>query len=455
MVHRLPSNAPTKHTAGATDPRATILLPDHVMSFTRRDFLLSAGALASASALGPLTSCAQPAESLALHRARQDDQWSHIRARFRASPEYIHLAGLLIASHPMSVGGAIAEHRSGLDENPTLYLGEHRRLEQDSRQAAAEYMGASAADIALTDSTTMGIGLVYNGIAVRPDQEMLFSRQDYYSTREALRYKAARTGANLREISLFERAAEASEDEIVAVIISAVTPRTRVVATTWVHSSTGLKFPVRRVADALADLNAERSPEDRALLCVDGVHGFGVENFHIRDLGCDFFMAGTHKWIFGPRGTGILWGRPESQQAVTPTIPSFNRDGTWGGAMSPGGFKPFEHQWAMGEAFRFHLEIGKQNVQQRIYELATQAKEGFAAMPHVQLYTPLEERLSSGIVCFDVRGMHPNQVVQRLLAHNVIASVTPYSPSHARVTPGLLNNPEEVDHMLRLVANMT
>jgi isopenicillin-N epimerase len=237
-------------------------------------------------------------------------------------------------------------------------------------------------------------------------------------------------------------------------VIAAVTPATRVVATTWVHSSTGLKLPVRRIADELARINAVRSPADRALLCVDGVHGFGVENVRISDLGCDFFMAGTHKWILGPRGTGIVWGNPETSAAVTPTIPSFNRDGTWGGAMSPGGFKPFEHQWGMAEAFRFHGEIGKDRVHRRIHELALQMKEGLRAMPHVHVYTPMEERLSSGIVCFDVEGMHPNRVVRRLLDNHVIASVTPYSPSHARVTPGLMNTPEEIDYTLGVVAGM-
>jgi len=55
-----------------------------------------------------------------------------------------------------------------------------------------------------------------------------------------------------------------------------VRPQTRVIAVTWVHSSTGLKIPVGRIADALKAVNARRSEEDRALLCVDGVHGFGV-----------------------------------------------------------------------------------------------------------------------------------------------------------------------------------
>jgi isopenicillin-N epimerase len=195
-----------------------------------------------------------------------------------------------------------------------------------------------------------------------------------------------------------------------------------VLATTWVHSSTGLKFPLRRLAHALQPINAGRDPADRVLLCADGVHGLGVENVTLPELGCDFFMAGAHKWLFGPRGTGVLWGSPRTQEAVAPTITTITRDGTWGGTMTPGGFKAFEHQWALAEAFSFHQEIGKAEVEARIHELALQCKEGLRQMPHVRLHTPMDPALSSGIVCFDVDGMSPAAVVDRLFRRRIIAS---------------------------------
>jgi selenocysteine lyase/cysteine desulfurase len=40
-------------------------------------------------------------------------------------------------------------------------------------------------------------------------------------------------------------------------------------------------------------------------------------------MGCDFFSAGTHKWLFAPRGTGVLWGRSDRWPLIRPTIPSF------------------------------------------------------------------------------------------------------------------------------------
>ncbi|MDQ3607090.1 MAG: aminotransferase class V-fold PLP-dependent enzyme, partial [Gemmatimonadota bacterium] len=297
----------------------------------------------------------------------------------------------------------------------------------------------------------MGLGLVYNGLALRPGQEILTTEHDHRATHESLRFKAERSGASLRRIPLYRRLEEVTEEEIVETLSRAVQPRTRVVAVTWVHSSTGLKLPIGRIAQALERVNAGRAQNDRVIFCVDGVHAFGVEDGTVSDLGCDFLMAGTHKWLFGPRGTGIVWGNPRAQAAVAPTIPSFTRDGSWGGEMTPGGFHSFEHRWALKEAFEFHQRLGKARVAARIHELNRQLKEGLAGMPNVKLHTPMQESLSAGLVCFDVRGMRPSQVVQRLRQQGIVGSTTPYATSYARLTPGLLNSPEEIDAALRAV----
>lgn len=114
---------------------------------------------------------------------------------------------------------------------------------------------------------------------------MLTSEFDYYSTHESLRYKATRSGANIREISLYQNIQNVTGDEIADRLIDAVRTQTRIVTATWVHSSTGLKVPIRQIADRVAKINGARSEADRVLLLVDGVHGFGVEDTNISDLG--------------------------------------------------------------------------------------------------------------------------------------------------------------------------
>ncbi|HEX7117838.1 MAG TPA: aminotransferase class V-fold PLP-dependent enzyme [Longimicrobiales bacterium] len=416
----------------------------------RRQFFVVAGAAMAATRLAACE------EQRTASRGRgAEGRWDAVRARFLAAEDWIHMAGLLIATHPEPVRERIREHRRGLDVNPGAYVDDHfEDGEAEVRSAAADYLGVDAADVALTDSTTMAIALVYNGMAVRAGQELLTTEHDYFVTHEALAYKAARSGATVRRIRLYDDAASATAEEIVARLRQAIRSETRALALTWVHSGTGLKLPAREIAQLVAEVNAGRGDADRLLYCLDGVHGLAVEPDDLPELGCDFFMAGTHKWLFGPRGTGILWGAPRAQATVSPTIPTFSRQQGWGPRMTPGGFKAFEHQWALADAFRFQQELGKGDVAERIHQLARQTKEGLARMPHVRLHTPMDDALSAGIVCFDVQGMSPAGVVSRLRDRKIVASETPYTPAHARLAPGLLNSPEEVERTLAAVAEM-
>jgi selenocysteine lyase/cysteine desulfurase len=119
--------------------------------------------------------------------------------------------------------------------------------------------------------------------------------------------------------------------------------------------------------------------------------------------------------------------------------------------MTPGGFHSFEHRWALGAAFDFHRALGKAKIAARIHELNRQCKEGLAAMKHVTLHTPRADAVSAGIITFEVAGLEPKAVVKRLAAARVVATTTPYATSYARLAPGLLNGPEDVEAALRAV----
>ena len=425
----------------------------------RRAFLHRTGLTFAAAALaqGTASHAAQvgtePTTRAASAPIGNLQSWDAVRDLFPLARDYLHFGGLYLASHPTPVREAIDVHRQGLDANPVLYLRQQgRAAEAAVLRAAGTYLGASPTDIALTDSTTMGLALLYNGLSLRADQDVLTTTHDFFATHQSLRTATARTGASLRFVRLLQQPSAATADEIVQNLIDAVQPDTRVVAVTWVHSSTGVKLPIRQIADALATVNRARAEADRALLCVDGVHALGVEDVTVTDLGADFLVAGCHKWLLGPRGTGIVWGHPRAWPAASPTIPSFTSSGNPASDLTPGGFHSFEHRWALDRAFALHQEIGKARVAARIQELSTQLKDGLAAMPHVTLHTPRDPALSAGLACFEVAGLGPDAVVARLLDRRIVATTTPYSPSYARLAPGLMNSPDEVETVLREVS---
>jgi selenocysteine lyase/cysteine desulfurase len=218
-----------------------------------------------------------------------------------------------------------------------------------------------------------------------------------------------------------------------------------------VHSSTGVRLPVKAIADMLATVNASRAADDRALLFVDGVHGFGAVDADVNDLGCDFLTTGTHKWLFGPRGTGLLWGK--AWHAVAPLIPSFSVPDGPGRLATPGGYHSFEHRWAVTEAFEFQKAIGRDRIAARITEQATRLKDGLAGIGTVTLVTPKDPELSAGLVMCSLGSLSPHEAVQRLRdEHKIVASVTPYDNPYLRFGLSIVTTPEQVDQVVKAVA---
>ncbi|MCP2335933.1 aminotransferase class V-fold PLP-dependent enzyme [Actinomadura rupiterrae] len=391
--------------------------------------------------------------------------WGEVRDAFALTRRYAHFSAFMLASHPRPVREAIAEFEAGLDAEPQRYgLGaDDFRRGEEARQAVAAYVGGEAGDVALTDSTTMGIGLVYAGLRLGPDDEVLTTGHEFYSTHESLRLRSVRDGVRVRTVRLYDDPALASRDEIVGRLRAAIGPRTRVLALTWVHSCTGVMIPLPEIAAMAAEVSARRG--ERLLVCVDGAHGFAVEDADVAALGCDFFMTATHKWLFGPRGTGFVWGRRDAWTALDPLIPSFSMpalrgslsgrppDGPPGDLNSPGGYHSYSARWALPAAFAFHHAIGRDRVAQRTRSQAAQLKDGLAGIPHVRVVTPRDPAVSSGIVCCAVDGMEPREAVARLLdEHGVSTGDTPYRESYVRVGPSIVTTPDEVDQAVRAFA---
>ena len=436
------------------------------MAALSRRTLLSAPAVLGLSALASTVPGGFAAALAQESRALPDlSDWERVRAQFALDPSYLHFANFFIASHPAPVREAIEGWRKAIDRDPFQTV-EHGMFGDDAhniplqvQSAIAHYLGGKPDEIALTRSTTEGLALVYHGLPLKAGDEVLATTHDHYSHHESIRLATARAGARMRKIALFEDAAQASTDAMVERLLRAVGPRTRVLGLTWVHSSTGMRLPIREIAAAL------KAKHPDLLLVVDGVHGLGAVDETVATMGADYFCAGCHKWMFAPRGTGLVWANAENWARLTPVVPTFSdlesytawaqeRDPatpTNAARMTPGGFHAFEHQWGMAAAFEMHRRMGRGRVAARIRMLNDRLKAALAGNRRVRIHTPRSGELSAGLVAFEIDGISPTAVVRQLLERRVIASTSPYAVSYARLAPSLVNTPEEVDRAARAV----
>ena len=277
---------------------------------------------------------------------------------------------------------AIERHRRGLDADAAGYLHAHE-VELDDAWRRTPRRATSAcrrSDLAFTDSTTMGLGLVYGGIQV--DGDVVATEHDFYATHEALRLRFGRC----RRIRLYDDPAQATR----RLDRRARSRRARrgagLLALTWVHSSTGVRLPIREIAAA--------RPKD-TLMVVDGVHGLAAVDEPI-DAG-DVFVAGTPQ----------VAGRPARHRAscgaapgtgCKPTIPTF----------TPGSPALDLHPRRLPQ-LRAPLGAGR-GVRDPSARRPADRRAGHAPqggprrLPKVRLVTPMSPELSAGIVCFEVDG---------------------------------------------------
>lgn len=418
----------------------------------RRSFLKQAGVLAAGL---PLLAHAQAPAGSAKPLAGAD-KWRNLRELFPLDPQTLHFANFLITAHARPVQAAIDRHRADLDRNPAALMDWNSQYEwqreDEVREWAGRYLEVGPRQIALTGSTTEGLAMIYSGLQVGPKQEILITEHEHYSAYKALEFRSRRQGTQVRKIRLFDKPWNVSTDQVLSTIDQSIRPETRVLGMTWVHSSSGVKLPVGEIGELVRRHNRNRSEAERILYVVDGVHGFGVENARFADFNCDYFIAGTHKWMFGPRGTGLICAASTGMEHLTPSVATFSRDEDFATIMTPGGYHAFEHRWATSEAFKLHLQLGKADVQARIHQLNSLLKERLAEHRQIELVTPRSPEFSAGFTFFRVPGKDPDAFAAQLIANKVMCDAVYREVGPViRLAPGLLNDEQQIDRVMALV----
>jgi isopenicillin-N epimerase len=72
-------------------------------------------------------------------------------------------------------------------------------------------------------------------------------------------------------------------------------------------------------------------------------------------------------------------------------------------------------------------------------------------MPHITMHTPMSDDVSAGMVCFEVNGLSPAEVVARLRERSIVASTTPYAVTYARLSAAIFNTEQEIERSISAV----
>lgn len=356
-------------------------------------------------------------------------------ADFLFAPGLVYLQTASLGPTPKPVMDRTLAAWRELELNPTHYgYGALEQAMEDVRTAAAAFVGAAKDEIVLTGSTTDGMNWVAQGLGLRAGDRVLTTDQEHPGGRVCWDYVARKDGVAIDTVAIPPGENDASA--ILDRFEKGITPRTRALSFSHVLSSTGLRMPVRE----LADLARRRG----CLSVVDGAQAVGGIDVDVKRLGCSVYATSGHKWLLGPKGTGLLYLSQEIGSAVDPIALQGGR----AAYCDSSGFRNVPGILGLGEAVKYVAAIGKEAVEAHDLALRDRAQEALRSLPKLRVVSPPPGPLASPLLTFVLPDGLDSQALQhRLLErHKVMVKVVPRKWFNGnRVSLHLFNTAEDVE----------
>lgn len=379
--------------------------------------------------------------------ATDEDYWSTIQQAYTVSPNIINLNNGGVSPAPLIVQEALGRYNKLANEGPSYYM--WRILDQGReplRENLANLAGCGKEEIAINRNATESLNTVIYGLSLKAGDEVIGTKQDYPNMINAWKQRALREGLVYKQIS-FDFPIE-NDEAIVSAYENAITPKTKIIHVTHIINWIGQIMPVRKICDMAHRHGLE-------VIC-DGAHSFGLLDFAISDLDCDYFGTSLHKFLSAPIGSGMMFIKKEKISGIMPLVCNDNPKSSDIRKFESLGTRSFPIEQAIGEAINFQTGIGSKRKEERIRYLKNYWAEKVKDIPKVKIKTSLQSKYSCAICGVSIDGLTPGELDAALFNDYKIHTVGIVweNISCVRITPHVYTRLQELDKLVRAIGEI-
>jgi selenocysteine lyase/cysteine desulfurase len=423
----------------------------------RRNFLSLAGkglglAALSSGTVSSLLKEVQAATKCVAHLlpeqvATDEDYWAVIQNSFSVTRGIINLNNGGVSPSPRIVTEALVRY-IWQQEDATAYT-MWQILEPQSetiRTGLAEMFGCDREEIAITRNASESLEVLLMGIDFKSGDEILTTTQDYPRMLTTLRQREKREGLLLKLIKI--PIPPKDLNEIVAAFEKGITNRTRLILMAHQVNITGQITPVKAVCDMARAKGIET--------IVDGAHSFAQFDFKQKDLGCDYFGTSLHKWLYAPKGTGLLYVKRSKIESIWPLMAAESKQASDIRKFEEIGTHSAAPKLAIGEALLFHNGIGGKRKEARLRYLSRYWMNRLKDVPNIRFNTSFDANQSCAIANVQIEGTSPGAVGSYLFdKHRIFTTPIVHEEFQGiRITPNVYTTLGELDRFCAVMESI-
>lgn len=381
--------------------------------------------------------------------------------------DYIYFDNAATTQRPNQVVEAIKNFYENSNANPLrgLYDWSVAATEEyeNSREAVSKFIGAERSEeIIFTRNTTESLNLIaysYGNDNISEGDEIVITVMEHHSNILPWQKIAREKGAKLIYMEPTEDGTITEQE-----YKSKITDKAKIVSIGHVSNVMGVTNPVKEIADF--------AHSKGAIVVVDGAQSTPHMSVDVKALGADFFAFSGHK-LLGPMGIGVLYGRYELLEKMSPFLTGgemieyvTRTDATW--AEIPHKFEAGTVNAAGAVGLRAAIEyiqnIGMDKISEHEKELTRQLMDGMKKMPYIKVYGSEDPNKHCGIVTFTMDGVHPHDISSVLNEDHVCVRAGHHcaqplmqfigAGSTARASLYFYNTEEEVERFLQKLSNV-
>ncbi len=383
----------------------------------------------------------------ALDKNIEGFNWENIKYEYSLDPtrSYFNYGSLGLC--PKSVSDAECRKHRSLE---TTGLHDHKFIEE-VRESISSFLNVSLSEIAITRNTTEGMNIIANGLRLKKDDEVVLTSDEHIGGVAPWLLLKKTLGIKIKVVKINPKG-----KGNFAAIQSAITTKTRVVLISHITCTTGTVLPVNEIISICKQKNIYS--------VIDGAQALGMIPVDLEDIDPDFYCGSGHKWMGGPKETGILFVNKKQQETLKPLFVGAYSDSHYdlqelemevkqSTSRVEYGTRSLSTAAGLKESIDFMNNIGLEKIFERCRELACHFRDQIASHPNIDILSPTDKRYSSAIVTFKIKNMDNLSVPTDLLQNHrtSIRGIHENNYNALRASFHIQNSKKEVDGLVNLI----